>query len=193
MVLVSNRLTSNERGDTLVEVALAMAILGMVLVGSLAVATRAVQIGQTGRERSQVSDEAQTQAEGLRSFRDNHTWAEFRGGNSPAYYGVDSVPTASCNYDATKRCFHMESSSTAPGTVELTPRPGFITGSVPTSFIEISTDTSASGLAARECDYDFEVHYTFSAQGSSVRATNHIRTRLANLKYAPTTGLGVCL
>src|ERR1041384_7189661 len=82
-------IVAGQRGDTLIEVTFALAILGFVLLGSTAIATTAFRTGQTARERTQVSTAAQQQMEALRSFRDNHPWSEFRVGNGGTYQGID--------------------------------------------------------------------------------------------------------
>src|ERR1039458_6429789 len=83
------RILGREHGDTLIEVTIALSILSFVLLGSTALAVTAFRMGQTARERTQVAEVAQEQMEALRSFRDNHTWAEFQGGG-PGYQGIDA-------------------------------------------------------------------------------------------------------
>jgi len=186
----------------MIEVAFALAILAAVLVGASVVASLAFRSGQTARERTQVSDLAQQQMEALRSFRDNHTWDEFRGGNSGTYAGVDTAGATPCTFDAAKHCFHMELKSTAAGTTEWVPVAGPLGGPAPGvaawpvagAVIEIWADDGAAALAARPCDYDFEAHYSIPGIGGSTSAQNHIRTRLTNLRYqAPPAGASVCL
>jgi len=91
---------TEERGDTLIEVTFALAILGFVLMSSTVIAMTAFRTGQTARERTQVAAEAQEQMEALRSFRDNHTWDEFRVGDGSGnctgagnYCGMTGVGT----------------------------------------------------------------------------------------------------
>lgn len=196
------RYIGNHRGDTLIEVVFALAILAFVLLGATAIASTAFRTGQTARERTQVADEAQQQMEALRSFRDNHSWDEFRVGNAGIYRGVDTAATSACRFDATKHCFHMELRSTTAGSTEWVPVAGPITGPVsgmaqlpaPGAVLEIWADDTGAAPAARPCNYDFELHYSFEPQGGGVRAANHIRTRLSNLRYDPTAlGAGSCL
>lgn len=61
-----------QRGDTLVEVALALAILAAVLVGSTTVATRAFRLGTAARETSTAANLIQQQIEQLRNYRDTN-------------------------------------------------------------------------------------------------------------------------
>ena len=65
---------SNQRGDTLVEVTIALAILVMVLLSSFNLASYAFRLGEQAKERTQASQLAQEQAEALRNYRDNHPW-----------------------------------------------------------------------------------------------------------------------
>ena len=60
-----------ERGDTLVEITIALAILTTVLTGATTVAIASAQIGRIAEERTEAVDLAQQQAERLRSMRDN--------------------------------------------------------------------------------------------------------------------------
>lgn len=181
--LIFGRNSNNSRGDTLVEVTFALAILGAVLIGATAVATTAFRTGQTAKERTQVAIAAQGQMEALRSFRDNHTWSEFRAGSSPSYLGVDTAIGGVCS---TGPCFHMEL-TTLPGTTEWVPKPGPAVApgpaaaNVPGSSMEIYK--AALGSDAR-CAYDFVLKYQFSQLGGGT-ASNRIATKLVNLRFDP--------
>lgn len=199
IVEMRRRLSLGSRGDTLIEVTLALAILGFVLLGSTAIGAAAFRTGQTARERTQVSEAAQGQLEALRSFRDNHSWTEFRSGNgcggATGYCGIDQVLDTPCIYDSTKRCFHMELVTTGGGTTEWVPKKGALTYTspgtplkVPTAVLEIAAQTSATS----QCGYDFLLHYQFEPLGGGVMATNQITTRLVNLKYQPGGAGPVC-
>jgi prepilin-type N-terminal cleavage/methylation domain-containing protein len=189
VVMVANGIRAekgSERGDTLIEVTIALAILGLVLLSSFVVATTAFRLGQTARERTQLAEEAQNQMEALRSFRDNHTWQQFRTGlscGSPTgFCGVDNAMTAACQTTysfAGARCFSMRKLTVA-GVTRWVPQPGGITASLPASVIEISTRT---GAGLRNCGYDFELHYRFQPLGGGQPTANRITTRLVNLKY----------
>ena len=67
---------NNQRGDTLVEVTLAVAVLAIVLTSAYTVTGRAAKVGQSAKERSQAVALVQQQAEIIQSFaiRD---WGEF--------------------------------------------------------------------------------------------------------------------
>jgi Tfp pilus assembly protein PilV len=179
----------SERGDTLIEVTFALAILGFVLLGSTAIAAAAFRTGQTARERTQVVQVAQDQMEALRTFRDNHTWAEFRQGVSPAFQGVDNAPATACTFNAARTCFHMNLTTGVPVTGAMTSTSPGTNLTVPTAIIEITTVTPGS---QRACAYDFELHYSFTPLGGGTKAVNHITTRLSNLKYDPGAGAPAC-
>lgn len=66
----------SQRGDTLVEVVMAIAILAMVLVASFNVASSAFRLGQSAKERTQASNLIQEQSEALRNYRDTHKWSK---------------------------------------------------------------------------------------------------------------------
>jgi len=59
---------NNQRGDTLVEVTLAVAILAIVLASAYTVTSRAAKVGQSAKERSQAVALVQQQAEIIESF-----------------------------------------------------------------------------------------------------------------------------
>jgi prepilin-type N-terminal cleavage/methylation domain-containing protein len=72
-----------ERGDTLVEVSIALAILAMVLVSAYNLANLSFRQGQAAKERTQAADFIQEQAEALRNYRDSHPWAQFLSDTAP--------------------------------------------------------------------------------------------------------------
>jgi type II secretory pathway pseudopilin PulG len=181
------------QGDTLIEVTFALAILGFVLLGSTAIASTAFRTGQNARERTEVAEVAQEQMEALRSFRDNHTWDQFRNGSGSAYAGVDTVPTATCKFDPNPayHCFHMEL-STSGSTTEWVPKSGALTPGTPGTTLKVPTSTveiTSTGGVNPVCAYNFGLHYQFSPVGQGPLLTNHIATRLANLRFVPTGGV----
>ena len=194
----------NEQGDTLIEVTFALVILGAVLVGSTAAVTLAFRTGQTANERTEVAEAAQSQLEGLRSFRDNHTWAQFRQGQNcgaGGYCGVDealsTIPSTPCVSGA-PGCFHMELLATGPGVTEWIPVAGPMDSTtpntngiltVPTSTMEITSASETALPDTRPCGYDFVLHYSFNELGGSVLQSSEISTELVNLQY---TGGSAC-
>jgi len=95
----------NQRGDTLVEVLMAIVVLAMVIVGAITVMSRGLKASQLAVERTQVRLEVNSQLEMLRYLRDGYasdpnsqagqTWVGLFGGN-PTY-----ANTTQTNYNDT--------------------------------------------------------------------------------------------
>lgn len=64
----------DERGDTLVEVVMALAILSLVLVSSYTLATGTFRLGRGAGERTQAVNYLQQQVEALRTYRNSVDW-----------------------------------------------------------------------------------------------------------------------
>lgn len=67
----------DQRGETLVEVVMALGVLSLVLVSSYALATGTFRMGRGAGERTQAVNYLQQQAEALRTYRDanNQDWS----------------------------------------------------------------------------------------------------------------------
>lgn len=61
-----SKLTGSQRGDTLVEVMLAAAVLSLVLAGAFTITNKATRINQTASERTAVSNAMQREVELIR-------------------------------------------------------------------------------------------------------------------------------
>lgn len=61
-----------QRGDTLVEVLVSIAVLGLIIVGAITIMTRGLSASQTALEHSQVRLLITGQQEMLRQLRDNY-------------------------------------------------------------------------------------------------------------------------
>jgi Tfp pilus assembly protein PilV len=69
----------DQRGETLVEVVMALGILSLVLVSSYALATGTFRLGRGAGERTQAVNYLQEQAEALRTYRNSTpSWADFQ-------------------------------------------------------------------------------------------------------------------
>lgn len=66
--MIWNKLRSHQKGDTIVEVLICIAILGFVLSASYTLTTRNQAVSQKSQERSQAVSLAESQLERLRSF-----------------------------------------------------------------------------------------------------------------------------
>ena len=78
-------LAFKQRGDTLVEVMLSMALLGLVSVGVFSVMQRGVGLAQNALERSQTRTEISAQAEMLNYLRDQYATAVAKGSSTTIY------------------------------------------------------------------------------------------------------------
>jgi prepilin-type N-terminal cleavage/methylation domain-containing protein len=180
------KILTSQRGDTLIEVTMALAILAVVLLSATLITTRAFRLGQTARERTMVAEAAQVQAEALRSFRDNRTWTEFLNGGSiggVSYNGVlngDAAVPVGCKSTAT--CFHMAPKALGPGASEYVPTGGAVGGSVPTSYIEIAV--TPNGFSP-PTSVDVVVSYGFVELGGTTQNLGHIKTTLTNIGLKP--------
>ena len=180
----------HDRGDTLIEVTIALSILAIVLLSTTAVVTLAFRTGQTARERTVIAEAAQQQMEALRSYRDNTTdWNTFNSRIAP-------LATSG---------FYMKL-VTAAGTTQWVPTAGTLSGSnvaaagmdasswVPTATMKFTSPTPGGPPPGGEqdCGFDFELSYSFTPVGGGTAATNDIKTRLTNLHYSPPLGVPSC-
>ena len=171
----------NMRGDTLIEVTIALAILTAVLTGAFVISNKAFQLGQTSKERSQLISAAQQQSEALKNFRDSQIWNVFVNGN-----GLNSTPgivvrniSGDCDGDkpGIQNCFHMEQ-RVIGGVNQWVPATGAVTsGNLPPGN-SIWITTPAIGFAD---NYDFEIVYRADSFGPGISNRGSIRQHLTNL------------
>ena len=175
------RFKLSERGDTLVEVTIALAILSLILSGAFVTANRAFGIGQNAKERTQMVSDAQAQAEALSSFRDSYAWNEFINGNVATTLPGIRVRTASADCDlavaGVQRCFHMEM-RTIGGKRQWVPVTGAMTDSQlgGQGKVYITSDNIDPSET-----YDFTIVYRVPARGGGPDLVSSIKTRLTNL------------
>lgn len=147
----------NERGDTLVEVTIALTILSAVLMSAFVVANRAYQVGLSANERTRQIALAQRQAELLTNFRDSHTWKQFLDGlaGPTGYNGINVRNNPTCGVANNRKCFHMVEPDGASVTI-IQPENGAVGlniggggASGVTSFVDIRTlEATSSGAPA---------------------------------------------
>lgn len=170
----------SQSGDTLVEVTIALAILSLILIASVVVATRSFLTGETAKERTVISGEAQSAMEKLRAFRDNREWAYFLYGQSPTYRGVLNATGGGCHTVGVTDCFHMIPTLVGPNQ-EYVPAGGPVVGSIPTSYLEIVAEPGAPGAGGDPASVTVTIYYGFEGRGGGVN-TGHIKTLLVNVK-----------
>ena len=93
----------SERGDTLVEVMLSIAVVGMVIGLSYSTANRAVKTGRAAQEQTEALKLAQTQLERLKSVAESAPASVFTSGVYCIDAGLVVVP-ASSTAAYTARC-----------------------------------------------------------------------------------------
>jgi Flp pilus assembly pilin Flp len=186
MLIWTKKFIGDERGDTLVEVTIALGIMATVLVTSVGIAIKALNLGVEARARVELINAAQGQVELLRSFRDNSSWPAYLNGTvGPFSPGIINAATTSCQLPslAGYKCFYM-------GTNSLIVRP--ISGSYTSStlpygaLVEIP---AAKLVAPTACDSNLEVHYGLPGNGSSPWIEGEISVKLVNLTYTGKYGL----
>jgi hypothetical protein len=174
-----------ERGDTLVEVTIALAILALVLTSSFALANRAFLVGQNAKERTQLVADAQQQIEALASFRDSYSWSQFVAGDTSLGFSGIRVRAGSGDCDpgrsGTQLCFHMVRQVIAGGSRWVP-----VVGPVPSSqiggqgFARILVDNDVAPGAVMP-SYTFAVQYGVPALGGGVPLASTVRLHLTNL------------
>lgn len=75
MKLLKKLKVIDTRGETIVEVVMALGILSFVLISSYALATGTFRMGRSASQRTQAVAYLQQQAEALRLYRDGISWS----------------------------------------------------------------------------------------------------------------------
>lgn len=84
-----NKITIRQRGDTIVEVLIAIAIAGSVLTGAFAISNRSLQQIQMAQEHTEAQKIASSQVEKLDAFiADNPTYVT--GSPTPSTFCIDT-------------------------------------------------------------------------------------------------------
>jgi prepilin-type N-terminal cleavage/methylation domain-containing protein len=148
-----------QRGDTLIEVTMALAIIGMVITGAFVLSDKALQLGLTARERSQMVSAAQEQAETLISYRDSNDWPTFS-------QKIGSLITSSGK-------FHMAVSGGV-----WSPTGGTVVSDILPGGNQIWVESSDAGLGVTT--YHFAIHYSEPAIGGGTNSSV-IYLQLTNL------------
>jgi type II secretory pathway pseudopilin PulG len=79
-----SKMIHSQAGDTLIEAVIAISIIALLMFGAYSISNKAFQLGQSSKERTQAAKILESQAEGLRSIRDNSTsFDKFRNNFTP--------------------------------------------------------------------------------------------------------------
>ena len=179
------KMTSHNRGDTLVEVLMAVVIISVVIVGAITMMNRGLAAGQVALEHSQVRLAINSQIEMLQFARNEY----IRNTSSPSAVQWKAIVTASdqqpvnydqtCNVSGTKTGFYLTKSGTQVTRNTYTPN---IPGNIPTAGtgIWIESVLSPNGLA--QAYVDFIIRACWQASGN---AANQQRSVTAVRLYDP--------
>ena len=190
----------HERGDTLVEVTIALAIISSVIAATASLSSAGFRLGQTARQRTEAASIMQQEAELLRNQRDADLtngggWAAFTAsilggvvaptcGNSPANLTLPyAIPTIGNGNTSVKASTDLYGSPIPPLTV--TTSQGFYATWLEVCAIGGSTD-----------DLRFTVQIRWLAAANSATQQSSLDTELANvgdiqpLAQSPQGGVG---
>lgn len=96
MMLIDMTMISNEeKGQSLIEVLIALAVVLIVLVALVSAVTVSVQSSDYSRKKAQASAYANQGMENIRVYRDSN-WASFLGLANGTYGLAGSVPSGGC-------------------------------------------------------------------------------------------------
>lgn len=151
----------DERGETLVEVVMALGILSLVLVSSYALATGTFRLGRGAGERTQAVNYLQQQAEALRAYRNGTVWSQ------------DFVPTMT-RYTATApKGFFCMTKDDASGTLRWKP----VDASAAACTIDgiaITVHPDPVGAGPDQYNYEFTAVWKTGSQENNVRLTTKL-------------------
>jgi len=146
----------DQRGETLVEVVMALGILSLVLVSSYALATGTFRLGRGAGERTQAVNYLQEQAEALRTYRNANTWDDFRA-NMATHAGKTFCMQLATDPVTNKKGWQPTENNCARGSIAIA-----IT----------STPVVTAGVAGEQYNYDLVAEWDKKVDGSY---TNNVR------------------
>lgn len=180
-----------ERGDTLVEVMMAIVILSIVIVGAITMMTRGLQSAQAAVEHTQVRLHINSQTELLRFLRDGYlqnptsaTGLEWRELFAASLLYADTAQSSyggACAVTAGKRPFYLVESA---GNVQIT---AFNPSNLPTAaaqpgqglWIEATaSSTNTAGQVITPAYVDFQLRACWAGTGSSAQQQTVTAVRL---------------
>lgn len=147
-----------QRGDTLVEVLMAIVIISLVIVGAMTIMTRGLAAAQVALEHSQVRESINSQVEMLRFARD--TYLKNKSDPSAAQWTAIVAATnanavtydSSCSVTGTKQGFYMTKNATQVTRNTYTPSTP-ATVATPGTGLWIESVLSPSGISPAYIDF----------------------------------------
>lgn len=149
----------DQRGETLVEVVMALGILSLVLVSSYALATGTFRLGRGAGERTQAVNYLQEQAEALRTYRNQtSSWADFRS-SMATYQGKTFCMQQSLDAATSKKVWKpsMDNCSRDAITIAIT-----------------ATPVVTAGIANEQYNYELVAEWYTGRQKNNVRLTTKL-------------------
>lgn len=171
----------NQRGDTLVEVLMAVVVLSMVIVGAITLVNRSLAAIQIATEHTQVRLHINSQAELLRRMRDGYQasagsalgqeWASLFSG-APVYASTAASSNGgTCQVTSGKRPFYVVQQ---PNDIKITTfNPAAVppTGAIPGQGLWIEATRSPSGVVPGYVDFQFRACWDAAGASSGQQQT----------------------
>lgn len=169
-----------QRGDTLVEVLMAVVILSVVIVGAMTMMTRGLAAAQVALEHSQVRLSVNGQVEMLRFARDTYlkTATDPSGAQwSAIITGSNANPVTydtTCNVTSGKQAFYMSKNGSQVTRNNYTPSTP-ATVATPGSGLWIETVLSPSGISPAYTDFVIRACWSGSGSAGQQRTVTAVR------------------
>ncbi|MGD8374057.1 MAG: prepilin-type N-terminal cleavage/methylation domain-containing protein [Candidatus Woesebacteria bacterium] len=165
----------SQRGDTLVEVLMAVVILSLVIVGAITMMSRGLSAAQIAVEHTQVRQSINGQTEMLRYLRDAYlldkngsaaqAWESLFSGSSLYANNVPSSYGGACAVTANKTGFYLEQSGSNVNVIAFDSANKPTTVALPGQGLWIEATRSASGISPAYVD--FQIRACWQGVGSS--------------------------
>ena len=178
--------TLRQRGDTLIEVMMAVVILSVVIVGAITMMSRGLTAAQVAVEHTQVRLEINAQTEMLRFLRDGYLqdpkgtsgleWVKLF---DPAALYADSVPSSyggTCGVTGSKRPFYLVQGGSAVQITAFDAAIKPVTSALPGQGLWIEATRSPSGISPAYVD--FQLRACWAGIGSSAQQQTVTAVRL---------------
>lgn len=167
----------SQKGDTLVEVLMAVVVLSLVIVGAITMMARGLSAAQIAVEHTQVRQSINAQTEMLRYLRDAYltdkngtaaqTWVSMFSG-SPVYANNNlSSYSETCAVSANKNGFYLEQSGSDVNIVSFNSSNKPATVALPGQGLWVEATRSASGISPAYVD--FQIRACWQGVGSSAQ------------------------
>lgn len=169
-----------QRGDTLIEVLMAIVIVGVIIVGAMTIMTRGLAAAQVALEHSQVRMSINSQIEMLRYARDTYLsnrtdpsaaqWGAVISGSNANAITYDS----SCNVTSGKQGFYMSKDGSQVTRNTYTPSTP-ATVAVPGQGLWLESVLSAAGVSPAYVDFVIRACWQGSGSAGGQQTVTAVR------------------